>query len=185
MTNTNLGASEADDTRNRSFGAGHVDDPYPRYHERLQQCPVHEGSIFSHFPEMPAPPPLGGYEAPTWSVYSYDGCLDVLRRPDTFSSKWYDATLTASIGKTVISLDAPEHRRHRVLLQNAFQRRQMQEWRHTIIGPIVDGYLDHLAPLDEPTSMPSSPPTCRCTPSPSLWACQAKTATSSSPGPSA
>lgn len=145
-TDSSLGASSADDERNRAFGAGLVDDPYPAYHELLSQCPVHEGSIASQFPAMAGFPPLGGVEAPTWSVWGHEQCLDVLRRSEVFSSSWYDATLTRSIGPTVIGMDAPEHRRHRVLLQPAFQRRQMEQWRSDIIGPIVAEHLDRVRP---------------------------------------
>ena len=46
---TSVGRSEVDEARNRSFGAGLVDDPYPVYHRLLRECPVQHGGVSQHF----------------------------------------------------------------------------------------------------------------------------------------
>ena len=91
--------SEMEQRRNRSFGVGLVDDPYPRLHDLRNQCPVHTGGATAHFPE------LAGREqaalpdaAQVLSAYSYDTVADVFRRNDVFSSTRFYTDLTASIG---------------------------------------------------------------------------------------
>ena len=44
-----IGRSDVDAARNRSFGAGLVDDPYPTYHRLIEQCAVLAGGISEHF----------------------------------------------------------------------------------------------------------------------------------------
>jgi cytochrome P450 len=140
-----LGRSDADAARNRSFGAGLVDDPNPTYAEILRRGPVHEGSTASHFAAMAAVPSFGGASGRTCTAFGYEAGLDVLRRTDVFASEpFYGANLTLSIGPSVISLDGPAHRRMRSLLQPAFAKRRMDTWQDTIIRPIVDEHLDRI-----------------------------------------
>lgn len=142
-----VGTTDADEARNRVFGAGLVDDPYPTFHELRAQCPAHEGSINSKFPAMAsvglAMAPSG---MPVVSTYGYEAGADVLRRADDFSSAKFYAHLNGSIGPSVIGMDEPEHRRMRNLVQSAFLRREMERWKERIIRPIVEEYLDEIAP---------------------------------------
>jgi cytochrome P450 len=108
---------------------------------------VQVGSVPDQFPAMDglrALVPIGG---PSRSVYSYETGVDVLRRPEDFASAPFYAGLNASIGPSVIGMDEPEHRRMRSLVQPAFARNLMEEWKRTIIRPIVDKHLDRIAPL--------------------------------------
>ena len=138
-----VGVSAADEARNRAFGAGLVDDPYPHFHELRGTCPVRAGSIASQFPAMAARQGLVPRGSSSFSTYSFD----VLRRHDVFSSKGFYEGLESSIGPTIISMDEPEHRRMRSLVQPAFARREMERWGERIIRPIVDEYLDRIVPL--------------------------------------
>jgi cytochrome P450 len=143
-----VGRTEADAARNRSFGAGLVDDPNPTYAALRREGPVHDGSTASHFDAMAALANFGGTTGPTCTVVGYEAGLDVLRQTAVFASgPFYETTLTASIGPSVISMDGPEHRRMRSLLQPAFAKRRMDIWQETIIRPIVDEHLDRIAPL--------------------------------------
>jgi cytochrome P450 len=139
------GASPADAERNRIFGAGLVDDPYPTYHHLRLDAPVRPGTPEDHFP-VPANSTLySGREQVT--TLSYRACTEVFRRHQVFSSRWYDPSLTAFIGPTVIGMDEPEHGRMRLLLKDAFSRRAMQRWEERIIGPTVDDHLRALLPF--------------------------------------
>ena len=139
-------------TRPATCLAGLVDDPNSTYADLLARCPVHEGSVASHFETMRSAPNFGGTTGPTYGVYRYEAGIDVLRRTDLFASQpFYETTLTASIGPSVISMDGPEHRRMRSLLQPAFARRRMDTWQDTIIRPIVDEHLDRIVALGMPT----------------------------------
>jgi cytochrome P450 len=144
---TIVGDSDAEIARNRSFGAGVVDDPYPTLHELRAQCPVHRSMIADSFPGMEGLRAMVPTGVDPYSVYGYETALEVLRRPGDFASAPFYFGLTASIGPSVIAMDGLEHRRMRSLVQPAFARREMQTWKQEIIGPIVDEHLDRIAPL--------------------------------------
>jgi cytochrome P450 len=137
------GVSDADAERNRLFGAGVVDDPYPTYHRLREECPVHPGTVEEHFPVPPGAAYTGRDQ---YSAFSYAACTDVFRRAQTFSSRWYDPNLTAFVGPTVIGMDEPEHNRMRMLLKDAFSKKAMRRWEADIILPTVDAHLRALLP---------------------------------------
>jgi len=142
-----VGGSDAEVARNRMFGAGVVNDPYPTMHRLRAQCPVHAGALAEQFPGMEGLRPLVPEGRPELATYGYETALDVLRRSEDFASAPFYAGLTASIGPSVISMDEPEHRRMRSLVQPAFARREMERWKERIIRPIVDEHLERIAPL--------------------------------------
>lgn len=140
-TSEGQGATDADEARNRLFGIGLVDDVYPTYAELRRDGGVHPGSIESHFPV----PDLYADEAQC-SVYTRDAGIDVLRRPEDFSSGSYGRNLDLFIGPSVIGMDEPGHRRMRNLLQGAFSKREMAWWETDIIRPVVDHHLGRIVP---------------------------------------
>jgi cytochrome P450 len=142
-----VGAFDAEVQRNRTFGAGIVDDPYPTLHRLRSDGPVHPGTIEGQFPAMEGLRPMMPTGVPTFATYDYDAALDVLRRSGDFASAPFYADLSASIGRSVIGMDEPDHRRMRSLVQPAFARREMERWAKRIIAPIVDEHLDRIAPL--------------------------------------
>jgi len=142
-----VGASTAEDARNRVFGAGKVDDPYPRLSDLRQECPIHRGSIPDQFPEMADTRPPVPVGRQTFSTFDYELGTDVLRRADEFASGPFYHQMSESIGVTVIAMEEPEHRRMRLLVQPAFARREMDRWKERIIQPIVDEHLDRIAPV--------------------------------------
>jgi cytochrome P450 len=139
-----IGRSEADEARNRSFGAGVIDDPYPVYHELLAQCPVHHGGMGEPFGVPTAFDAFADRGLTT--VYGYREVVEVLRDDARFSNRWYDASLNLMIGPNMLGMDEPEHKRQRLLLQRAFSKREMRWWRTDIVEPIVNRLLDELAP---------------------------------------
>ena len=142
--NGNVGRSEADEARNRSFGAGLVDDPYPTYHSLLAQCPVHRGGVGTPF-DLPST--FDAYaERGLTTVYGYREAVEVLRNDAVFTNAWYDASLNLMLGPNMLGMDEPEHKRQRLLLQRSFSKREMRWWRTDIVEPMVHRLLDELAP---------------------------------------
>jgi cytochrome P450 len=137
-----IGRSEADEARNRSFGAGLVADPYPTYHRLLAQCPVHAGGVGEQF-GIPIVDPFG--DNPNLvTAYSYRTVVEVLRNDAVFSNRWYDRSLNLMIGPNMLGMDEPEHKRQRLLIQSAFSKREMRWWRSDIVEPIVARAIDDL-----------------------------------------
>jgi cytochrome P450 len=134
------------EAKDRVFGAGAMLDPYPRLAELRSECPVHAGSISARFGMIGSDTMLFPEER-QWSVYSYDGVEDVLKDPATFSSDWYQASLTHIIGRTILEMDPPEHHRYRMLLQGAFSKKSMDRWERDFVRDIVDRQIDRFARL--------------------------------------
>lgn len=144
MATGGVGRSEADEARNRSFGAGIVDDPYPVYRDLLAQCPVHRGGVGDPFG---LPTSFDAFaERGLTTVYGYREAVDVLRNDARFTNQWYDRSLNLMIGPNMLGMDEPQHKRHRLLLQKSFSKREMRWWRTDIVEPIVHQLLDELAP---------------------------------------
>lgn len=143
-----VGATEADAARNLAMGAGLVDDPYPLFHELLQKCPVERGSLSLHFPNPMSRRFEGVVEDRTITVHAYEPGLEALRQSAVLSSEdFYGPALNDAIGKSVIGMDEPEHRRMRLLLQPAFSKLKMERWKGDIIQPVVDEHLLRIKPL--------------------------------------
>lgn len=139
-----VGATDLDAERNKLMGAGVVSDPYPTFARLTAESDVHAGSVVDHFPGMVA---MNAGEGPQFTVYGFDACTEVLRDSGTYSSTWYEGSLNAIIGPTMIGMDDPEHRRMRALLQPAFSRGQMARWMPRYVQPVVDEHLRRIAPL--------------------------------------
>ena len=142
-----VGTSDEERSRNQAFGTGVVVDPYPVFHEMRAQCPVHAGALAGRFPGAPEHNALGATPRDAMAACSYDTVVTVLRDAEYFPSEHFYAGLSASIGRSLIGMDEPEHRRMRILVQAAFSKPAMERWRRDIIDPIVAEHLDHVAPL--------------------------------------
>jgi cytochrome P450 len=143
-----VGATEADAARNRAMGAGVVDDPYPVFHELLEQCPVERGSLNRHFPNPLRRTFDGVVEDRTITVHGYEPALEALRQASVLSSEgFYGPAINLAIGKSILGMDEPEHRRMRLLLQPAFSKIKMERWKGDIIQPVVDEHLLRIKPL--------------------------------------
>jgi cytochrome P450 len=142
-----VGTSAGERMRNQAFGTGVVVDPYPVFHEMQAQCPIHDAALASHFPGAPEHNALGASPTEARAACSYDAVVAVLRDAEHFPSEPFYAGLSASIGRSLIGMDEPEHRRMRILVQAAFSKPAMERWRTEIIEPIVAEHLDHVAPL--------------------------------------
>ncbi|MDI2128040.1 cytochrome P450 [Yinghuangia seranimata] len=138
---TEFDAFDAFAAKNALNGVGVVKDPYPRLAELRSQCPVHQGSVSARF-DLPGADRIIAAEDEQASVYTYQGVDAVLRDAASFSSSWYRMSIGDVIGRTILEMDPPEHRRFRSLISPAFTRREMDRWEHGFVRGIVDAYLD-------------------------------------------
>lgn len=148
-----IGANPADVARNRALGAGVVNDPYPLYDELRESGPVHPGSISEAFGLEGTPERLTWTDRRQFACYDWAGCDAILRDNETYSSEWYQPTLGVSIGRTMIQMGGPEHRRYRALVQPAFTRKEMETWRERWVQGAVDTILDDLIARGGPVDL--------------------------------
>jgi cytochrome P450 len=128
--------------KDRLGGVGVFTDPYPRLAELRDRSPVHGGSVSAKF-DAPGADRLLAAEDRQCAVYSFAGVDQVLRDPGTtFSSKWYGPSLGDVIGRTILEMDAPDHRRFRSLISKAFTKREARTWEDGFVRRIVDEHID-------------------------------------------
>ncbi len=148
-----VGANPADIARNRALGAGTVDDPYPRYDELRASGPVHALSISEAFDLKNMTGGFGWEDRTQFSCYDWETVDTVLRDTETYSSESYELSLGATIGRSMIQMGGPEHRRYRALIQPFFTRKDMEGWRERWVQPTVDRILDEIVERAEPVDL--------------------------------
>ena len=148
-----VGANPADIARNRALGAGTINDPYPRYDELRASGPVHAGSISEAFGIEDAMAGFGWRDRPQFACYDWENVDAVLRDAETYSSETYEFSLGAVIGRSMIQMGGPEHRRYRALIQPFFTRKEIAGWRARWVQPTVDRILAEIVERAEPVDL--------------------------------
>ena len=123
------------------FGVGAMRDPHPRLHEMRSQCPVHPGSMSGQFGMVGPDNFIEPDESKHVTVVGFDEIQEGFRDPDRFSNRWYHVPLGATIGRTILEMDPPEHYQFRLLLQGAFTKKEMDRWEREFVRDIVRLYL--------------------------------------------
>ncbi|MBD8561834.1 cytochrome P450 [Pseudomonas fluorescens] len=119
---------------------GDVDDPYPRYAELREKGRVLPGDFrvtMGLYPDITHPT-----DAPHFLVTGYDESIQVLTNPTVFSNKAYTFNLGAAFGRSVSTMDAPEHTRYRRIFQKIFLPQNIQTWGETIVDPVVSELME-------------------------------------------
>jgi len=113
---------------------GDVRDPYPEYHSRRRQAPVQIVEAFG---------------SPTYFAYGYDEVDRVFKDSETFSSVVFEKSLVLVFGPTILAMDGHEHLAHRGLIASAFRLKALEDWKTTLIEPIVHQLIDRIASRGE------------------------------------
>ncbi|MEZ5136552.1 MAG: hypothetical protein R2699_16265 [Acidimicrobiales bacterium] len=90
----------------------------------------------------PASAPGAAPAAGLFTAYSFDAVSQVLRDDATFSSSLYSQVMGPVMGRSILEMDEPEHHAYRVLLQQAFTRKEMQRWETELVAPVVHRLID-------------------------------------------
>lgn len=127
------------------FMFGDHDDPYPRLAELREQGDVIPGDyrvIMGLVPDGTHPP-----EAPHVMVMGYESCSKALLSPTVFSNAAYSFNLGASFGRSVSTMDAPEHTRYRRIFQKVFLPQFVREWGGSVVEPVVRDLMEEFVHL--------------------------------------
>jgi len=87
-----------------------------------------------------------GAERPSFTLLRYDDCADALRDEQTFTSSGYVDLMGPVMGRTILEMAEPEHRRHRGLAGHAFRQKTLTRWETELIGPLAQEMIDVFAP---------------------------------------
>jgi cytochrome P450 len=115
-----------------------VEDPYPVWAELRDSSPVHRGTV-RELMGYDARGGLGGvHNRPVYSAFSFQANDIAFRDNDVFSSTFYAGMTTKTMGKSMLEMVGPEHRRYRALAQPAFTPKRAQWWIDKWIQWLVD-----------------------------------------------
>ena len=125
----------------RAYGAGVVRDPYPTFQKLRRECPVQPLTTHEMFGiglQLPRPDDA----PPIFTVLSHETVSEVLRDGERFSSKVYEQTMGLVMGRTILQMDEPAHRRYRGLVQKAFTKKALERWESDLIQPVVNSHVE-------------------------------------------
>jgi cytochrome P450 len=117
---------------------GDIEDPYPRIATLRQAGPVHPGAYRDLFSQRPDPT-LGRFTH--HSIFGYEAVSQVLTDPETFTNEAFKHNLGLSFGRTISTMDAPEHPQFRRIFQKAFLPQVVATWGETLVDPVVDSLV--------------------------------------------
>jgi cytochrome P450 len=118
---------------------GTCDDPYPQLARWREQAPVH---AFDYRSAMGLYPDVTMADLPSWLVLGYDAVEKIFLDPATYSNKTYERNLGISFGRSVSTMDAPEHPRYRKIFQKAFLPNAVSAWGESLVDPVVGSLMD-------------------------------------------
>jgi cytochrome P450 len=114
-------------------------DPYPQLAAWLGQGSVHH---MDYRVGMGLAPDLTMSDRDHYLVLGYDSVEKVLGDHATFSNEAYRSNLGISFGRSVSTMDAPEHTRFRKIFQKAFLPQVVAKWGDELVDPVVNALMD-------------------------------------------
>jgi cytochrome P450 len=123
----------------RVFFGDHA-DPYPMLAELRAQSAAMPGDyreIMGLSPDITHPAGVQHF-----LILAYDEVAKVLQTPQVFSNRAYTFNLGASFGRSISTMDAPEHTRYRRIFQKIFLPKFVKTWGESIVDPVVNGLMD-------------------------------------------
>ena len=118
---------------------GDIEDPYSKLAELRERGPVHQGD-FREFLGLQPDVTVG--HLPHFTVVGYDEVAQVLNDPAAFSNANYNFNIGISFGKSISTMDAPEHPRWRKIFQKAFLPNVVSKWGETLVEPVINELID-------------------------------------------
>jgi cytochrome P450 len=89
--------------------------------------------------------PLDTGQPPPVSVLGHDEVVIALRDDKTYSSTVYEGIMGAVMGRTILQMDAPQHKLQRALVSPAFRSRVLERWEAGLVRSVVDDLIDEFA----------------------------------------
>ena len=96
-------------------------------------CGVTLPNYFGHFGDRDS-----------YAVFSFDTAQRVLRDAGKFSNDYWEDTNVRVQGRSLFTMDPPEHSRFRGLLQKGFMPRMVGRWDDEIIRPLIAAAFDRI-----------------------------------------
>ena len=78
---------------------------------------------------------------PHYTIVGYDEVARCLTEPQNFSNEAYKLNLGISFGRSVSTMDPPEHQRYRRIFQKAFLPQTVAKWGESVVDPVVNDLM--------------------------------------------
>lgn len=121
---------------------GTYDDPYSQLARWREEASVH---AFDYRVAMGMYPDATTADLPPFLITGYDTVEKIFLDPATYSNKIYERNLGIAFGRSVSTMDAPEHPRFRKIFQKAFLPNMVAKWGETLVDPVVGDLMDQFA----------------------------------------
>jgi cytochrome P450 len=122
---------------------GECADPYPQLAAWREQQAVHKMDYRAAMGLYPDVTMIGLQH---YLVLGYDAVEKIFLDPATYSNSIYGRNLGISFGRSVSTMDAPEHPRYRKIFQKAFLPQTVAQWGETLVDPVVGALMDKFVP---------------------------------------
>lgn len=113
-------------------------DPYPKLAALRSQAPVHALNYREYMGERAD---ITSMDVKHFTVVGYEEVATALRDFDTFSNQAYLRNIGISFGRSVSTMDAPEHTRFRKIFQKAFLPNVVSKWGESVVDPVIDSLM--------------------------------------------
>jgi len=123
-------------------GESGLGDIYPELARLRREAPVQVMDIRTHFGLHPD---ITTESMRKVAVLGYEAASQVLGDPEAFSNKAYLPNLGVSFGRSITTMDPPEHAGFRRAFQNSFMKSMLDTWSQTIVPRMINHLIDGLA----------------------------------------
>lgn len=123
-------------------GQGAVTDIYPELRRLRHESPIHQMDPRLHF-NTATDGTLEGRRK--WTVFGHPLVSRMLTRTKEFSNHNYVWNMGLMFGRSVTTMDPPEHTKYRVLFQKAFEPRMLSDWKHELVPRICNDLIGRFA----------------------------------------
>lgn len=121
---------------------GDTVDPFRTLHELRRRGPVHEGE-YRLLAGGPYDVTLSSHRH--YTIVGYDEVNRALTDAAAFSNKGYELNLSLVFGRSLSTMDAPEHTAYRRIFSRAFLPATVAKWGDTLVGPVIKELMDAFA----------------------------------------
>ncbi len=147
--NASLQIQDFDDPRfdpfaeiERTMGLDDIANPHPRLAEFRRLGPVHRTSYREAFG---FPPDMTMADLPRFMVVDYERIQEILYDAEAWSNEIYMRNLGRAFGRSITTMDPPEHTKYRKLFQRAFTPAALAKWGREVVTPVVHRLIDGFA----------------------------------------
>lgn len=123
-------------------GESGLGDIYPELSRLRRAAPVQVTDIRTHFGLQPD---ITTEDMRKVAILGYAAATEVLGDPERFSNQVYNRNLGVSFGRSITTMDPPEHPGFRRAFQGSFMKSMLANWSETIVPRMIDRLIDGFA----------------------------------------